>query len=149
MLFRSDGDAVGPTMLYGQGAGQMPTASAAVSDVINVAMGRAQAAFERLALTPDRIERAPLVSIGDIQSRFYLRLAVLDTPGVMAEVTKVLGDRGISILSVVQKEVNQDKAVPLVMMTHHCRESDMERAVGKIAGLDCVKGKPCLIRVRA
>ncbi|MFW5798589.1 MAG: homoserine dehydrogenase [Planctomycetota bacterium] len=143
-----DGDAVGPTMLYGQGAGQMPTASAVVSDVIHIGMGRAQLSFDNLSLFPDRIEQAPMVAEGDVVSSYYMRLQLSDKPGVLAAITRVFGENNISIQLVSQKSIDEPGGVPVVMMTHPCRGEDMSNACRAIGKLRVTRQKPCLIRVR-
>lgn len=132
-----EGDAVGPVWLAGPGAGQMPTASAVVADLIDVASGRAAITFRSLDFTEDRME---LTSPDSIERRYYLRFSVDDRPGVLASIASTLTEESISIASVVQSEgdgtAGSDTApeqVPLVIMTHTTTEAAMRRALSNIA----------------
>src|SRR5207302_7010066 len=98
------GDVVGDTLYYGQGAGQMPTASAVVADIIDLAVGRAQRTFQTLRLWSGNDRPKTIQAPGTVRSRFYLRLMVQDRPGVLAEVARILAQRHISISSVIQHE---------------------------------------------
>ncbi len=146
------GDAVGATMFYGLGAGQMPTASAVVSDILYVARSIAYdvagrsgwGPFGDIPLQPVHL---PIRPMEEIQCRYYLRLSVLDQPGVLASIAKVLGDHGVSIASVVQKERSKGDKVPLVLLTYEAKERDMQDALGQIEEFPAVKGKTLLIRV--
>jgi homoserine dehydrogenase len=133
---RITGDAVGETLLYGRGAGQMPTASAVVADIINLAVGRAQRTFQTLKLWSGGTSNVLLRPSATVKSRFYLRLLVADKLGVMADVTRVLAEKRISIASVVQHEAPDDHegdTVPLVIMTHPVLT---EHFRGAVAALD-------------
>jgi homoserine dehydrogenase len=133
---RITGDAVGETLLYGRGAGQMPTASAVVADIIDLAVGRAQRTFQTLRLWSGGKANVALRPSATVKSRFYLRLLVADKLGVMADVTRVLADNRISIASVVQHEAPDDHegdTVPLVIMTHTALT---EQFRGAVAALD-------------
>jgi homoserine dehydrogenase len=128
------GDAVGDTLFYGAGAGQMPTASAVVADLIDLAAGRAQPSFHNMLLG---IEQADIVlrRSSSVRSRFYLRLLVPDQPGVLADIARILADRGISISSVIQHEALDDRegtTVPLVIMTHTALSGDFRQAIEQI-----------------
>lgn len=115
------GDAVGHTLYYGRGAGQMPTASAVVADIIDMAVGRAQRTFETLALWSGRDNGVVLRSRETVRSRFYLRLLIQDRPGVLADVARLLANHDISISSVIQHEAlegHEGDTVPLVIVTH-------------------------------
>ena len=146
------GDAVGATMFYGLGAGQMPTASAVVSDILYVARSIAYdvagrsgwGPFGDIPLTPIHM---PIRPIDEIQCRYYLRLSALDQPGVLASIAQVLGDSGVSIAAVVQKERSKGDKVPVVILTYEARERDMQKALKEIEALPAVKGKTLLIRV--
>ena len=135
------GDAVGDTLYYGQGAGQMPTASAVVADLIDMAVGRAQRTFQTLKLWSgggNRLARRPASAV---RSRFYFRVLVEDRPGVMAEITRVLAKHHISISSVIQHEALDEQEgdiVPLVIMTHTVQTGDFRAAVAEINSLACV-----------
>jgi homoserine dehydrogenase len=134
------GDAVGDTLYYGRGAGQMPTASAVVADLIDLAVGRAQLTFRSLRLwaaDPTVTLRSP----ASIRSRCYLRINVEDRPGVLAEVAGILGRHDISIASVIQKEALEEHngvAVPVVIMTHPANLGQFRQAVALIDRLPCV-----------
>jgi len=115
------GDAVGDTLYYGRGAGQMPTASAVVADLIDMAVGRAQRTFQTLRLWSGKDNDLTLRPPAAVRSRFYLRLFVQDQPGVLAEIARVLSEHHISISSLIQHEAPDDHegdTVPLVIMTH-------------------------------
>lgn len=141
------GDWVGDTMFYGRGAGQQPTTSAVVSDLIDVALGRAPITFRSLACFSSLPQRAELVDMSELQSRYFLRFSVIDKPGVLARISGVLGRNKISIASVVQPERHEGKLVPLVMMTHMAVEGHVGRAMKQIDQLDVVKGHSRLLRV--
>ncbi len=143
-----DGDAVGDTMLYGQGAGQMPTASAVVADVIDMLMGRAGITFERLKLYPGTTQRRSVKPIEDVETEFYVRFQAKDSPGVLAEVSRILADNDISIASVRQTGMGQ-QTVPIVMLTHRAREGNLRDALERINRLDCIKGPSRFIRVES
>jgi homoserine dehydrogenase len=140
------GDAVGPTWYSGQGAGQMPTASAVLADIIDVAVGRAQSTFPRLDLWGQR-DPIPVQPAADIYRRYYLRFAAQDRPHVIADITDVLGRAGISLASVIQHEAPEieetsDAAaplVPLVIMTHRTREGQLRSAAEKLDALDSIR----------
>jgi homoserine dehydrogenase len=115
------GDAVGDTLFYGPGAGAMPTASAVVADLIDLAVGRAQRTFQNLKLWALRDPAGALRHADTVNSRFYLRLLVADRPGVLADVCRCLADEQVSISSVIQHEAQDDQQgdiVPLVILTH-------------------------------
>ncbi len=142
------GHAVGHTMFYGRGAGQGPTASAIVSDLLNVACGAYPLAFANMRLTPDLHQPAPLVEPGDLESRWYLRVNALDVPGVVAKMTKALGDRGISLSSLLQHDAHAaDDTVPVVIATHEARQGDLQAAADEIHALAEIHGKPVIYRI--
>jgi len=142
------GHAVGHTMYYGRGAGQGPTASAIVSDLLNVACDAYPVAFKNLRLTPDLHQPAPLVEPGDLESRWYLRVNALDVPGVVAKMTKALGDRGISLSSLLQHDAHiAEDTVPVVIATHEARRGDLDEAASEIQQLAEVHGKPVIYRI--
>jgi homoserine dehydrogenase len=135
------GDAVGDTLYYGQGAGQMPTASAVVADLIDLAVGRAQRTFQTLRLWSDNGGHIVLQPSSTVRSRFYLRVLVEDRPGVLAEIARILADHQISISSVIQHEAleeHEGDTVPLVIMTHTALTGDFRSAVAGIDRLGCV-----------
>jgi homoserine dehydrogenase len=129
------GDAVGDTLYYGRGAGQMPTASAVVADLIDMAVGRAQRTFQTLRLWSGNGGGIGLRPSSTVRSRFYLRLLIQDRPGVLAEVARELAERHISISSVIQHEAleeHEGDTVPLVIMTHAALTGDFRAAVSGI-----------------
>ena len=134
------GDAVGPVFFHGQGAGQMPTASAVVADMIDTAVGRTALTFKTLELWADGNKRVEFAAPGELEGRFYMRFNVQDHPGVLGQVTSLLGAQGISIASVIQHEAGDspDKTVPLVIMTHLAKESAAVAATEQIAKIDAV-----------
>jgi homoserine dehydrogenase len=142
------GSAVGQVMYYGRGAGMMPTASAVVADIIDVALGNSATTFTHLNLKP-RSETKPLIeNIGDTKSRFYIRVMCKDQPGVLAKIAKILGDNQISISGTLQhEESGPDNTVPIVIATHLTRQKNITAAIKEIKKLDVVGGKPVCIRI--
>ena len=143
------GDAVGPVFFHGLGAGQMPTASAVVADIIDTSVGRTQLTFKTLQLWSNREARVEPRDHALVPGRFYLRLTVQDNPGVLSEVTGALGRNNISIASVIQhepQESDDDQQVSLVVMTHTATEGDTQSAVREIDTLDSVR--PGTVRLR-
>jgi homoserine dehydrogenase len=137
------GDAVGDTLYYGRGAGQMPTASAVVADILDLAIGRAQRTFQTLRLWSGNGRPTSIQPPGTVRSRFYLRLMVQDRPGVLADVARVLAEHHISISSVIQHEAldeNEGSLVPLVLMTHTTTTVDFGVTIERIDQLDSVVG---------
>ena len=137
------GDAVGDTLFYGRGAGMLPTASAVVSDLIDVAVGRAALTFRALDLWPEPAPKPRLASSRQVRSRYYLRFTIADRPGVLGAIAQVLGAHSISIASVIQHDPGDDAPpgapVPLVLMTHTAVEADITAAVAEIDRLDAVR----------
>jgi len=125
------------SMLYGRGAGQLPTATVVLGDVIDIAKGKAQDFY---------FEDSKVKDQSKISSRYYLRLQVVDKPGVLAKISKVLGDNKISIAGVQQKEVDKE-IVPLIMTTHEAVEADLNKALAELNKLDIIKDKPIVIRI--
>ncbi len=143
------GDAVGPVFFHGQGAGQMPTASAVVADMIDTAVGRTAITFKTLELWSDHAPRVNVASPGFLEGRFYLRVNVDDQPGVLAKIAGILGEHRISIASVYQHNSDQkhDDSVPVVIMTQSAPESAADLAVKQIQHLACVKSNPERLRI--
>ena len=144
------GDAVGPVFFHGLGAGQMPTASAVVADMIDTAVGRTQITFRTLALWSNREARVEMLPHEKLSGRYYLRFTVEDRPGVLAEIAGLLGKHGISIASVIQHEPSGDggdRTVPLVIMTYRAGEGAAASAMAEIERLNCVRAKPVRMRV--
>jgi len=146
-----NGDAVGPTLYYGAGAGSLPTASAVVADVIDVARALTTDPTNRvphLAFQPGELSDTPVLSMDDVETAYYLRMTVEDKAGVLAAIAGILSEAGISIDAMQQKEPGDaDDHVPLVMLTHNVREAAMNTAIAKIEGLDAVRGSVTRIRV--
>ena len=143
-----EGDVVGTTLYYGKGAGRMPTTSAILADLIDIAKDIQFGSVGRMkpfVWGP----RVPVKDMKDLQSHYYLRFTTVDKPGVLGQICSVLGGNNISIASVIQKAVADDetKPVPIVLMTHMCGEGDIHRALRKIDGADAVRDKTHLIRV--
>lgn len=142
------GSAVGQVTYYGRGAGMMPTASAVVADIIDVAIGNSATTFRQLRLQP-REKTAPLiVKIGDSVSRFYIRVMAKDQPGVFAQIGKILAENAISISGALQHEGRgPDDTVPVVITTHPTKQSKVTAALKDLAKLDTICGKPVCIRI--
>ena len=142
------GDAVGPTLFYGQGAGEMPTASAVVADIIDAAKSVQQGVSTPIsrAWAGSQAE-VGVCPIDDIETRYYLRFVVADRPGVLAKIGTVLGNWQISIASVIQKDPHGMDTVSLVMLTHKAREKNMKAALSEIYTLEDVKDEAQLIRI--
>jgi len=145
------GDAVGPTLFYGQGAGQMPTASAVVGDLVelgrNLLVGATSRRVPLLSFQEPAIEKIPLKKMEDVVVPFYMRFSAVDRPGVLSKISGILGKNEISISSVIQKGRQINGAVPVVMMTHEAREKNVHRALREIDKLNVILGKTMLIRV--
>jgi homoserine dehydrogenase len=144
------GDAVGPVFFHGLGAGQMPTASAVVADMIDTAVGRTGITFRTLNLWSQDEARVAALDHKQLPGRYYLRFTVEDRPGVLAEIAGVLGKHQISIASVIQHEPSSDgkqRTVPLVIMTQQAKEGAAQMAVAEIDGLKCVRSGSVRMRV--
>jgi homoserine dehydrogenase len=142
------GDAVGDLMFYGRGAGQMPTASAVLSDVVEIARRIAHGIPSLSLELPSIGPRAlPLTPIDAIRCCYYLRVTAQDRPGVLSRVAGILGENDISIANVIQKGRGTREAVPVVMLTHEARERDMRAALAKIDRLRDVAAATMMIRV--
>ena len=145
------GDAVGQTMFYGAGAGAEPTASAVVADLIDVARTMTADPEHRvphLAFQPDQLSDIAILPIGEVETSYYLRLRVQDKPGVLADITRILADLGISIDAMVQKEPHEGEAlVTIIMLTHRTIEKNVDAAIGRIEALPVVADKVTRIRL--
>ena len=145
-----EGEALGPTMYFGQGAGMMPTATAVLADIIEIARNRIHGKSLRippLGYSMGSLSRFPLRRIDDLKTEYYLRFMVLDRPGVLAQISAILGHHGISIASVIQKEEREGKSVPVIMHTRSARERDIKKAISQIDRLKVTKAKSVFIRV--
>jgi homoserine dehydrogenase len=148
--FHIVGDASDSVFLYGQGAGMMPTASAVISDLVDIGRDAMKGTWRRVPLRSfqkEYIEDINLMPMDDIVTNYYLRFSAVDRPGVLSKISGILGINNISIASVIQKERKLDGAVPIVMTTHKSREKDMRIALSEIDRLDTVLGKTVLIRI--
>ncbi|MEI6513010.1 MAG: homoserine dehydrogenase [bacterium] len=139
------GDLVGDNLFYGKGAGSLPTASSVVSDLVSVAAGIAAGVIP--CITPVAGTASAVCDMSDIRSRYYVRFTVVDKPGVLSKISGILGNHDISIATVTQKEIKSEKPVPIVMMSHEARESDMAAALRIIDELDVIKSKTVCVRV--
>jgi len=145
------GDAVGPTLFYGQGAGQMPTGSAVVSDLVELGRNVLTRASGRrvplLSFQESAIEKVPLKKMDDVVMPFYMRFSALDRPSVLSKISGILGKNEISISAVIQKGRQVNGAVPVVMMTHEAKEKNVHRALKEIDRLGVILGRTMFIRV--
>jgi homoserine dehydrogenase len=147
------GDAVGATLYYGAGAGAQPTASAVVADLVDVTRlitADPEQRVPHLAFQPDRLSSDPVLPIGEVETSYYLRMRVLDRPGVLADITRILADSAISIEAMVQKEPGEGESrVDIVMLTHLALEKNVEQAMAKIERLSSVEGRVTRIRLES
>jgi homoserine dehydrogenase len=145
------GDAVGPTMYYGAGAGSQPTASAVVADLVDITRlitADPEHRVPHLAFQPDRLAKDPILPMGAVETSYYLRMRVKDRPGVLADITRILADSKISIDAMVQKEPEAgERNVDIVMLTHQAIEKNVVAAMAKIEKLPTVLGKVTRIRL--
>jgi homoserine dehydrogenase len=142
------GHAVGHTMYYGRGAGMMPTASAVVADIIEVAMGNSANLFNAQTIESREETVASLESMDNVVSRYYIRLLAKDVPGTVARYAQILGDNGISISGVLQhEEHNVGTSVGVIVTTHPAEESKINAALKTIKELDVIDGEPVCIRI--
>jgi homoserine dehydrogenase len=145
------GDAVGPTMCYGAGAGAEPTASAVVADLVDVVRTLTADPNNRvphLAFQPDALADLKILPIEEVETSYYLRLHALDRPGVLADVTRILADLDISIEAILQKEPHAgEDTVPVIILTQRVKERNMNAAMARIEQLDAIKGPVMRIRL--
>ncbi len=145
------GDAVGPTMYYGAGAGAEPTGSAVVADLVDVTRLHTADPEQRvphLAFQPDRMSSLKVLPMDEVVTSYYLRMQVEDRPGVLADISRILADASISINAMVQREpAKGEKQVDIIMLTHQTREKSINTAIGKIEKLPVVTGKITRIRL--
>ncbi len=145
------GDAVGQTMYYGAGAGSEPTASAVVADLVDVTRLHTADPENRvphLAFQPDQLSDAPILPMEEVETAYYLRLRVLDRPGVLADITRILADLAISIDAMLQKEPGEgEEQVDIIMLTHRTVERNVNAAIARIEGLPSNLGAVTRIRL--
>ncbi len=146
-----EGDAVGPTLYYGAGAGAEPTASAVVADLVDVTRMHTADPEQRvphLAFQPDRMSNLPILAMEEVETSYYLRLRVLDRPGVLADITRILADKSISIDAMVQKKPSEgEEQVDIIMLTHLTVEKNINDAIKRIESLPVISGKVTRIRL--
>ncbi|HTJ96188.1 MAG TPA: homoserine dehydrogenase [Rhodocyclaceae bacterium] len=146
-------DAVGATLHYGKGAGAEPTASAVIADLVDVARVHSADPEHRvpyLAFQPDAVVNTPILPIGEVETSYYLRLRVEDKPGVLADITRILADQGISIDAMIQREPGEgEDQTDLIILTHLVKEKFVDIAIAKIEALSVVKRKVIRLRLEA
>ena len=143
-----DGDVVGKTMYYGRGAGRQATASAVVSDIIDIGLNICNECHRRLPAFPQYDDYNGLTDASAISSRFYVRLQVADKPGVLAKISAIFGKGDISLASVAQKETDADAAhASMILLTHKANAKAMEVAIAEIAALPEVAASPVVFRI--
>ncbi|MDX9993873.1 MAG: homoserine dehydrogenase [Rhodocyclaceae bacterium] len=144
------GDAVGATLYYGKGAGAEPTASAVIADLVDVtrmATADPENRVPHLAFQPDAVSDTPILPMAEVECGYYLRLRVEDKPGVLADITRILADQGISIDAMIQREPGEgEQQTDIIMLTHVVREKQVDAAIAKIEALPVVTGR--IIRLR-
>ena len=144
------GDAVGATLYYGAGAGAEPTASAVIADLVDVTRMHTADPEHRvphLAFQPDQLTDVPFLPIGDVVTSYYLRMRVDDKPGVLADITRILADREISIDAMIQKEPSEGEyQTDIILLTHRTVEKNIDDAIASIEALPTVRGK--IVRIR-
>lgn len=147
------GDAVGPTLYYGAGAGSEPTASSVIADIVDVARTLSAEPKHRvpyLAFQPDSLNDTPVLSIDDVETAYYLRMSALDKPGVLSKVSQILSNAGISIEAIIQKEAPDDvETVPLIILTSRTIEKQLMAAVTEIESLESIVDEIIHIRVES
>jgi homoserine dehydrogenase len=145
------GDAVGATLYYGPGAGAEPTASAVIADLVDVTRMHTADPEHRvphLAFQPDQLSNIPFLPMGEVRTSYYLRMRVLDRPGVLADITRILADREISIDAMIQKEPPEgEDRTDIILLTHQSIERQIVDAIAKIESLPTVNGKVVRIRM--
>ena len=146
-----EGDAVGQTLYYGRGAGSEATASAVISDLVDIArrgLNASGIAVPYLGFTAHTMRNLRVIPIKEVVSAYYLRMTAEDQPGVLAKVASILSEQGINIESVTQKERDREgDTIPLAMLTHAVVEQQIDQAIAKIEALDAIRGSVVRIRV--
>lgn len=144
-------DAVGATLYYGKGAGSEPTASAVIADLVDIARLESVNPEHRvpaLAFQPDAMKNTPVLPMSEVTTSYYLRMQVMDQPGVLAEITRILADLQISIDAFLQKEPQEGETlVDIIILTHLTQEKNMDAAIEKVENLSTVMGKVTKIRL--
>jgi homoserine dehydrogenase len=137
------GDVVGPVLMYGQGAGMMPTASAVVADCVDIIKDMERS----VAYGPSPSRVKSIKDISKVECKYYLRITALDQAGVLHSISGILSDLDISIESVSQRKADQGEAVPIFMVTHHALEKNIQKAIELIDQMDFVKEETMIIRL--
>jgi homoserine dehydrogenase len=148
--FHLIGDASGPVFLYGQGAGMMPTASAVMSDVIDIARDILKGVADRVpprSISESAMSNIKLMPMDEIETKYYFRFSAVDRPGVLSKISGILGENNISIATVIQKTRKEDSAVPVVMTTYKAKEKNVRKALKKIDKLHIVQDKTIVVRI--
>jgi len=147
------GDAVGPTMYYGPGAGAEPTASSVIADIVDVARSINADPSHRVAhlgFQPEALSDINILPIAEVETAYYLRLAAQDKPGVLSQVASILSDDGISIEALIQKEANEgEEVVPLILLTNRVVEKALMAAVARLEDLQAIEGSVIHIRMES
>jgi homoserine dehydrogenase len=141
---------VGDVVLYGLGAGMMPTGSAVVADVVDIARDIMTGSVQRvpaLSYLPQHLATRAITPLEELRCPYYFRMTALDKPGVLSTISGILGKYSISIESVIQKGRGHKEAVPLVILTHEAGEAAVQKAIAEIDGLDIVTDKTVKIRI--
>jgi len=141
------GDVVGDTLFYGRGAGKDATASAVLSDIGDAALDLKLGTKQRIPPFVQTDKEGVVLPVDEVQSRYYLRLSVVDKPGTLAQITSILAESNIGISSVIQPESQEADSVPLILMTHEAPYGAMKKALDAIAKLPVIKSKPVMMRV--
>ena len=145
------GNAVGPTLYYGAGAGAEPTASAVIADLIDVIrdiQGNTECERPHYGFQVNELSDFPVLPMGSVRSSYYLRLNVSDTPGVLAQIATILAEYNISVEAMRQREPDVGStAVDIIILTHECEEQAIDLSLGKIAELETIFGSPTRLRV--
>ncbi len=141
-----ESDQAGRIVLEGPGAGAEPTASAVIADLIDIARGHRQPAFIR---TAENLRKPATTSMDEHKSAYYLRLTALDRPGVMAAISEDLAHEGVSIETIIQRGAESGSSVPIILVAHECRESDMKKAIERIGAHEAIVHPPRMIRIEA
>lgn len=147
------GDAVGPTLYYGAGAGSEATASAVVADIVDIARALTTDPENRvphLAFQPDALKDTPILPISEVTTAYYLRIQTLDKPGVLADITRILSEQQINIEAMLQKQPeDEDGEVPIIILTQEVLEQNMDQAISQIEALETVSDAIMRIRVES
>jgi homoserine dehydrogenase len=145
------GDAVGQTLYYGAGAGAEPTASSVIADLVDVTRMHTADPEHRvphLAFQPDQLSDTPFLPMGEVVTSYYLRMRVQDRPGVLADITRILADRDISIDAMIQKEPSEgEDQTDIILLTHRTIEKNIDAAIAAVEALPTVAGKVVRIRL--